>query len=187
MKSRRILLPGVCLLLGAAILSACALSALMTDGDTVTNSLTVGNVETEIREDFPDPDPLPGVPMTKEVRIENCGKKNDCYVRVKAVFSDSVMEALCEVDWNTRDFAYDESDGFWYYREILQVGEVTEPLMTAVTIKDGTDTAMLSPFQILVCQEACQSENPETGEDYPDYASAWAAFDAITREGSEGE
>lgn len=111
---------------------------------TATNVVTSGDIRLIIHEttgnDKPFPEEgvyvIPGQIVSKKVFIEN-----DCdhpfYLRVKLVnaVDDTVLSAedcfdvdLNETRWTLR------SDGYIYYNEVLQPGEVTPPVFTEVRI-----------------------------------------------------
>ena len=143
-------------------------AAYLISADNALNTYGIGHVETEIVEEF-DPPPMlvPGVSFEKNVKVKNTG---DCpgYIRVQAVFTDGDMEKLCTVDWNDEDYEY--RDGYYFYRKLLDVGEVTEPLFTSVEVKEDADSKQIKDFDILIYVEACQSEGAEN------YIDAWSNF-----------
>lgn len=53
--------------------------AFLTDTESKVNEFTVGDVDIELKEDFPEQKLTPGVKLKKEVTIENTGS-NDAYV-----------------------------------------------------------------------------------------------------------
>ena len=146
------------------------LIAYMSDGDTASNHLYIGGNRIELIEDFKPPKKLtPGVSFTKDVSIQNVGA-NDCFVRIKAVFTDSDMEKYCTVDYNTTDFIYDANDGFWYYKDILESGSSTPSLFTTVTLSNSISTEEIKDFDILVYTESYQSGG------FTDYTDAWEYY-----------
>ena len=109
--------------------------AFLSDGDTANNRTTIGGVTTDIPEKFTPPDDIkPGDVITKDVKIRNTGK-DDCYVRVRSLFSDSDMEKYCTVNYNTTDFTYNKNDGYYYYKKVLKKGETTPSLFTTVIFR----------------------------------------------------
>ena len=152
------------------LISFPVISAYLSDADTAENKLTVGGNRIELIEDFQPPkELLPGTSFTKDVKVENVGP-NDCYVRIKAVFTDSDMEKYCTVDFNTTDYVYNSEDGFYYYKEILKSGETTPSLFTTVSLSDSITAEEIKDFDILVYTESYQSEG------FTDYASAWEYY-----------
>ena len=151
------------LLVCAAFITISGAAAYLTDISAADNLLHIGNVTTGIEEEFPDPDPVPGKTMKKVVKIKNTGK-NNCYVRVQALFSDGDMESLCSVDYNTTDWAKG-SDGWWYYKNILDAGKITPPLFTMITIDRTADANKIVPFDLLIRQESRQSREIGTWQD----------------------
>ena len=142
--------------------------AYLTSADTAVNTYGVGHVDTDIVEEFdPPPELKPGVSFEKNVKVKNTGECPS-YVRVQAVFTDGDMEKLCDVDWNTNDYEY--RDGYYYYKNILEVGETTEPLFTTITVDENATADQLKDFDILVYVEAYQTAGSET------YKDAWSNF-----------
>lgn len=145
-------------------------SAYLADGEQIENRLTIGGNQIEIREEFDPPEELtPGSTFTKSVRVENSGH-SECYVRVKAVFSDSNTGQHCSLDWNTTDFNYCAEDGFYYYRYKVMPKELTAYLFTTVTVSPEAPPEQLGEFSILVYAESCQAVGFATGDE------AWAYF-----------
>ena len=155
------------------VLSIGGIIAYLTDGDKADNELVVGSNYIEIVEEFEPPSELvPGMEIKKNVKVENTGL-SDCYVRIKAVFNNSHMEQYCEIDWNDTDWEYSSMDGYWYYPEILEDGDVTPSLMTKVTVSSYAPEEKLIPFEIIVYAESVESTQAES---YSDYAQAWENY-----------
>lgn len=144
--------------------------AYLTSSDSAGNSFKVGACNTQIEEKYKPPDEIdPGCSFTKDVKITNTGP-SDCYVRVKAVFSDEDMGKYCKVDWNTIDFDYDSDDGYYYYRNKLKADETTESLFTSITVDENIPADEIKPFDILVYSEACEAS------DIAGYREIWQKF-----------
>jgi len=158
-KSKYVLILLSVLILGA--LGITGIYAYLTDADTAENKVTIGGNNIKIVEEFNPPSELkPGVSFTKNVKVSNEGPV-DCFVRIKAVFSDSDMEKYSIVDWNVYDedtnpdgdWIYNEEDGYYYYPDIIYAPVVsdgeekeeegksisTTPLFENVTIKTYYD------------------------------------------------
>ena len=146
------------------------LSAYFMDADTADNRMTIGGNRIELIEEFVPPKELiPGTQFTKDVKVENVGP-NDCFVRIKAVFTDSDMEKYCEVDFDTNNYEYNISDGFYYYKKILKSGETTPSLFSTVSLSSETPADEIKDFDILVYTESYQSEG------FTDYHDAWEHY-----------
>lgn len=158
----------------AAVLSLLCIggiAAYLTTAAKITNTITVGYNEVEIVEDFTPPIEMkPGVSFQKEVAVSNTGPV-DCFVRVLSLFSRSDMEDLCDVNYNTQDWEYNETDQYWYYKHSLKTGETTEPLFDTVKIHDDASEAAIKAFDIIVYAESYQ----DSGE-FSDYQAAWEHF-----------
>ena len=110
-----------------------------------------------------------GTVIIKDVKVQNDGP-NDCYVRIKALFTDSDMGSYCTVDWNTTDFAYNAEDGYYYYRAVLKNGEVTPSLFTTITVSSDLPEDEVKAFSVIVYAESYQSEGFENDQEAWDHA-----------------
>lgn len=125
-------------------------AAYFTYEDTATNVITMGNVKIELQElsvsdsggetvPFEDAlDVLPGTDVSKIVQVKNIGVQ-PAWVRISASKSILLAEgrtgeidlSLVSYDLNTENWI--EKDGYFYYKDVLNPGETTEPLFTKVT------------------------------------------------------
>ena len=154
------------------ILAVCVTSvvAYLADADRAKNRLVIGGNRITVEEGFiPPPELKPGVTFTKNVRVKNTGL-SDCFIRIKAVFTTSDMEKYCEVDWNTTSWVYNTQDGYYYFTEILSIGEESPSLMTTVKIKDDAPDEALTGFSIIIYAESYQSHG------FGEYQDAWANY-----------
>ena len=137
------------------VLCANGAFAYFTDSGDEQNPLDIGSVTTEIEEIFEDPGlPDPGDVITKEVRIRSTGE-SECLVRAQVLFSDSAMEEVCSLDYNTGAWEY--RDGWWYYGTALRTGDCTEPLFTKVSV--SADAKEVRAFDVFVRQESRASSD----------------------------
>lgn len=173
MKKRQIKKRTVCLAAAAfALLGTAGLGQAM--GYFTTYVTAAGGYpvelgyETEIEENVTD--------MTKHIVISNTGE-TDCYVRVK-VFSGSQFE----IDFSSAGGWSLGEDGYWYYQEILPVGEDTSELLAAITVpEDYKDT-----FNIVVVQECTPVLYDQAGQPYADWErAADTTTDIGTADGEE--
>ncbi len=119
--------------------------------------ITIG-AETSVEEEVED--------MTKHIVLVNTGE-NDCYVRVK-VFCGSrftinystATDDKSEPYWN-----HNESDGYWYYRDIVPAGEKTEELLAKIEVPEE----FTESFDIVVIQECTPVLYEEDGTPYADW------------------
>ena len=161
------------LFFAASMVTTGVFSYLVSSSETA-NRLNISHNSIEVVEDFDPPEEMkPGSSFAKEVRVRNTGT-SDCYVRMFAEFSDSTAAAFATImyagaaGFNEADWEYDGADGYWYYDEVLEPGDMTEPLFGSVSI--GSDGSVLKSFDILVYAESVQSGG------YEDRFAAWAAF-----------
>ncbi len=140
------------------------ISAYYTATDAADNTMTVGHNAVSIMEEFIPPDKLePGMVITKKVNVENTGE-TPCAIRVSAEFSDSMTEEIAELDidedhWELR------KDGYYYYREILDTGDITHTLFSTVTIADDAEPAELQDFELMIYAESIDAELSDTYTD----------------------
>jgi len=151
---RKLLTALLCLMLAAGPFGVNAYLSARAD---VQNDFTIGLVTSEIVEEFDPPSAVtPGNIIPKTVRIRNTGL-TDSYARVQVLFSDSRMEALCSLDYNTAAWTFSSSDGWWYLDAPLAPGETSPALFTAVTVSSSADPDTIVPFEIQIRQESIQS------------------------------
>ena len=124
--------------------------AYFTAEDTAHNVITSGEIDIELQEwadaekttPFPEDEVsgvMPGTEVTKIVEVKNTGA-NDAYIRVKVekefVLSEGVEgetdSGLMKIDFDETYWMLGE-DGYYYYKEALKPGAVTEPLFASVS------------------------------------------------------
>ena len=171
-KQKPITLIGVLLLiLFIMTLEITGVRAYLFDGDWANNRIKIGECNIRIVEDFDPPKELaPGISFRKNVQVKNEGP-SDCYVRVKALLTDSHMEPFIEIDWNTSSWQYDPTDGYYYYIYPLEDGDYTESLLTTVTLIEGDYQAQIKDFDILIYAECYQANG------FSSYQEAWDHFE----------
>ena len=135
-------------------------TAYFTYEDKATNVITMGNVKIELQEltipdsggdpiPFKDPmDVLPGTDVSKIVQVKNIGVQ-PAWIRISVLKSillaedvlDNADVSLVSYDLNSQYWI--EKEGFYYYKEPVNPGKVTEPLFTEVSFS----TAMGNMYQ----------------------------------------
>lgn len=129
------------------------IAAYLTVLNSKKNQFTVGYVKSEIVEDYVPPVELkPGITFKKKVSIKNTGP-NDCYVRVLVTFSSSEIGDKCTLDYDRTNWTYNESDGYWYYNEVLKSGEETSPLFNNVSVSSKAEDSDMQDFDISIYHE----------------------------------
>lgn len=181
-KKKTTFILSMLLVTGVIMAGSGAAVAYLTDYSNTVNKFKTGNNTTEISEDFPNPDPLePGkdATITKLVEILNDnsdGNSVPCYVRAKVYYSTSDLGTYTIEGMSSKWVL--GSDGYYYYTEVLEPGEKTEPFMKSVKIDASTaDTiyaAELEHFNINVYEESYQAKNPDTQE-YMTWQEAWSS------------
>lgn len=174
----------VLFLLIAGVICAAGTVAYFSDYDKKINTVAVGQVTTEIEEDFPDPTPTPmenNPSYKKEIWVGNYsnsekGFNADCYVRMMISYSnDDIGRGVEILGLDTVNWIYNSTDGYYYYRNVVAEGEKTTPLCTGFRINsekiDDTYKNNLSDFEINMYEESVQAEG------FEDFESAWKYFD----------
>lgn len=146
---KRRLLAGAVIVMCLSLLAYGTL-AYFTAEDTAHNVITSGEIDIELQEwadaekttPFPEDEVsgvMPGTEVTKIVEVKNTGA-NDAYIRVKVekefVLSEGVEgetdSGLMKIDFDETYWMLGE-DGYYYYKEALKPGAVTEPLFASVS------------------------------------------------------
>lgn len=146
--------------------------AYFTAEETAYNVITTGVLSMDLVEEttggkpFPEEGVsgvMPGEAIDKIVYVVNDGGV-DMYVRIaidKEITGENGRELNFEnitLDINTAKWT--EKDGFYYYNSVLEPGEQTEPLFTAVTFgAELGNEYMNARVQIDVNAQAVQSRN----------------------------
>ena len=174
-------------LLCLAILAGTTM-AYFTARDTAHNVITTGNVNIQVVEkqdvdgtlvDYPRAPisgVLPGESVSKIVSVRNTGS-GDAWIRVrisKAIdlnpdYADRGQEAdpaLIELNVDTEH--WQEKDGWYYYKDVLDMGRSTEPLFETVTFSSKMNNAYQDcEAGITIEAQAVQSKNnpkPSSGD-----------------------
>lgn len=165
-KKRIFIVAAACLTILCA--SFGATYAYLISSDTEVNEFTVGRNTVEIDENYDPPDELkPGTEIKKAPRVKNTGELT-CFVRMRADFSDSRAEALCEPLVIGEGWKYRDTDGYYYYTEPLEPNAETTYLFENVKIKTDAYEADMMDFDILVYAESCHY-----GGSGDTYETAW--------------
>ena len=138
---------------------------------TVINKVVTSEGDIEIVEKFiPPPEHIAGTTAIKDVRIKNL--KNDCFVRVKILVSDSDIDKNIKLNYDTTG-NWKEYDGYWYYTLPLKTGETTVPVLNSVTFIETLNEGINknTEFEIICYAESVQSETFDKGEN--NYLSAF--------------
>lgn len=130
--------------------------AYFTTEDTARNVITSGGVDIAIEEwqqttsglvPYPKDEPIvvmPTATVSKIVAVRNNDAESFIRARLTVTvldpdgkvmaLTDSQRDAVIHLALNDQDWT--QKDGWWYYGEAVDTGEVTEPLMTGVSF-DG--------------------------------------------------
>lgn len=146
------------LLLVMTVFAGLTLADLLEKANSLTNTFTIGSIDTEIEE---DPPAVVDSKISKKPKIKNTGK-NDALVRARVTVSpQSIIDEFGIVlEMNTAHWT-DGGDGYWYYKNLLKPSELTEPLFTSVEgndiVSDGQINVGLADLEIAIYHEAIQS------------------------------
>ena len=155
-------------------------TAYFTYDEKATNVITAGNIKIELQEwtvteagiarvsNGEEVDVLPGIEVSRIVKVKNIGMKT-AWIRVSVEKSLTLAEnvsgtadaSLVSYDLNT-DY-WMEKDGYYYYKEELEPGEITENLFTKVIFSPAmNDMYQQSKAIIDVSAQATQFVNNGT-------------------------
>lgn len=169
-----------------ATLAAGTLAYFTSEGKA-HNVLTTGGVEIAVQE-WADEDKqtpfedlegiMPGMTVTKIAEIKNTGA-SAAWVRVKVEKNIKLQgegtpdTGLVELTLNTTDWT-DAGDGYYYYNNTLQPGEVTAPIFTAVTFKPdmGNEYQNATATVDVVAQAVQTANNGDTVMDAKGWPNA---------------
>lgn len=180
MKKKKIYKIALCIL-GCVVIGAGICYAFYTDSDRAANVVSIGHNDSHIEESFPDPEPIApgGGTYEKEVTVKNESSVAG-YVRVAVNFSDSAIgNAASFVGLDKTNWVYISANesatlgGYYYYKNVLQPGETTQPLFTGIRIGSNLDFTYLDSgdiFDVNVYEETVQQGKFMT------YREAWENF-----------
>lgn len=159
-----------------SIFGVTSIYAYLTSLDKELNNITIGSNVIEVNEIFEPPIKLePGIIFKKDVKVDNTGL-SDCYVRIKAVYTDSDMGKYCSLDIDSENYIYNPDDNFYYYKNILESGASTPSLFTTVTLSQDIPVAEIKNFDILIYAESYPAA------DFKDYEAAWKHYQRNNKE-----
>ena len=160
MKHKKIVISIIAVVLLATVAYGSTL-AWLTDTDEVQNTITLGEVETEIIEEY-----IEGNGTFKRSKVKNMSEVSPCLVRARVTISpaevadDIVLKDTDDTGWS---WPQGWSDGeYILYDEILKAGEETDYLFTGIerptdaVIKAWSDKGITS-FDIAVYEESVQA------------------------------
>ena len=167
-----------------AVLAVSGVIAYFTDISTVINNATMGIVDIDLKEYTTDENGnkvewsdkkqvVPGETISKIPEITCVEGSVDCYVRVRIEITskDEELQNAIEkvtVNVNEEDWYYCETDGYFYYKEILTDKSEPIEIFSEVKIPHELDNKWsLEEFLIGVTAEAIQAQNftPDFSED----------------------
>lgn len=158
--------------------------AYFTDDEEATNTFTVGNVDITLTEPNWEgtgsqdaPEVYPGEPLAKDPTVTNSGA-NPCFVRIKVEGLDCLTPAgmiTYRTDYVTGKLGthwVDGGDGYFYYDQVLAVGDTTDALFDQIVIPtDLKNGDAETEFNVVVTAEAVQAQGAK---------ASWAAVQNMT-------
>lgn len=158
--------------------------AYFTDDAEATNTFTVGNVDITLTEPNWEgtgsqdaPEVYPGEPLAKDPTVTNSGA-NPCFVRIKVEGLDCLTPAgmiTYRTDYVTGKLGthwVDGGDGYFYYDQVLAVGDTTDALFDQIVIPtDLKNGDAETEFNVVVTAEAVQAQGAK---------ASWAAVQNMT-------
>ncbi len=163
-----------------AVMSIAGTAAFFSDFDSKENWIGIGQNESQITEVFPEPAPI--IPDGENDYVKRVSVMNNssvpCFIRVLVVYSDSgIGDAVQLQELNTTDWVYLPEDqneklgGYYYYKHIVQSGDITEPLFKGVKISADADLSYpLDSFEVIIYEESVNQDG------YNHYMDAWDSF-----------
>lgn len=158
--------------------------AYFTDNEEATNTFTVGNVDITLTEPNWEgtgsqdaPEVYPGEPLAKDPTVTNAGA-NPCFVRIKVEGLDCLSPAgmiTYRTDYVTGKLGthwVDGGDGYFYYDQVLAVGDTTDALFDQIVIPTDLENGDAeTEFNVVVTAEAVQAQGAK---------ASWAAVQNMT-------
>lgn len=141
------------------------------------NTFAVGNVTTEIVEIF---NKISDTEYQKEPSVANTGE-NDCYIRMRVSVTPGEALDNLSIDFDTANWTRKtgaDGEDWYYYNNSVAPGQSTTPLFTKVNVSYDEEEHPWIDFDIILYQEAVQSEVVVNGETITDSASIWNLYDA---------
>lgn len=181
MKKKKLILAIAACVLVCALSFGVTYSYLIAKAEA-TGKLYVGENQIKLTEDFEPPAELaPGISFKKAPTVENSGNI-PCFVRARADFSTSLASDLCEpLDIDTENWQFNEEDGYYYYKNILEPNEKTSPLFTTVSLKSEIDGVKLTTddmldFDIYIYTESIQHTDHDGECEANEFITAWSNY-----------
>jgi hypothetical protein len=128
------------------------INAFFQDKENIPNKITIGNVETEIIEEYDVKPIIPGEEFKKIVKVKNTGNSS-CFVRVKVEVSPEEYKDDLALNIDANYWEY--KDGYYYYNSALQPNKETTPLFTKLHIPNNLKSGDV--FDVNVYCESIQS------------------------------
>lgn len=151
------------------VLISSIIYAYYTSKKTVEDNIIFGYNEIEIVKNCESIQKIEkGKNIKWELSFKNTGNV-DCYIRVKPIFSDSRLIDNINIDYNLTDFTYNNSDGYYYYNEIVSPKNTTKPIFTNISIKKDANDIILKDFDIYTLVDSVETAQNKSMQDVWNY------------------
>lgn len=117
------------------------------------NKVLVGENESTIEEEFPDPN-IKEINL-KKVEIQN-RQSVPCFARVKLLWSSLAVKQKAKVDIDLENWEYNDEDEYYYYKKALAPHTGVAKFFSTVRIENPTEQ---DKFEVTVYEETYQQGN----------------------------
>lgn len=114
------------------------------------NKVLVGENESKIEEEFPDPS-IKEINL-KKVKIHN-KQSVPCFARVKLLWSDFNVKQKSSLDIDETNWEYNQEDDYYYYKKVLVPNVGTASFFSTLRIQNPTEQ---DNFEVTVYEETYQ-------------------------------
>lgn len=114
------------------------------------NKVLVGENESKIEEEFPDP-------SIKEINLKKVEIHNKqsvpCFARVKLLWSDFSVKQKSILDIDEEKWEYNQEDDYYYYKEALAPNTGVAPFFSTLRVQNPTEQ---DDFEVTIYEETYQ-------------------------------
>ena len=114
------------------------------------NKVLVGENESKIEEEFPDP-------SIKEINLKKVEIHNKqsvpCFARVKLLWSDFNVKQKSSLDIDETNWEYNQEDDYYYYKKVLAPNTGAASFFSTLRIQNPTEQ---DDFEVTVYEETYQ-------------------------------
>ncbi len=118
-----------------------------------TNKVLIGENESKIEEEFPDPN-IKEINL-KKVEIHN-RQSVPCFARVKLLWSDFNVKQKSILDIDEEKWEYNQEDDYYYYKEVLAPNTGFASFFSTLRVQNPTEQ---DDFEVTIYEETYQQGN----------------------------